>query len=49
VGITNPKRTIDQFARERAALLPVLLAVQEAEGYLSESSLRAIALHVYVP
>lgn len=49
MGITNPNRTIDHFPRERTELLAILLAVQEAEGHISASSLRAIALHVYVP
>ena len=46
---TNHQLTIVRFPRERTELLPILLAVQEAEGYISESSLRAIALHTYVP
>jgi NADH-quinone oxidoreductase subunit F len=49
VSSTNREQTIERFPRERTELLPILLAVQEAEGYISESSLRAIALHVYVP
>ncbi|MFI5177866.1 MAG: NADH-ubiquinone oxidoreductase-F iron-sulfur binding region domain-containing protein [Vicinamibacterales bacterium] len=40
---------IERFPRERTQLLPLLLAVQEHDGHLSESALREIARHVYVP
>jgi NADH:ubiquinone oxidoreductase subunit F (NADH-binding)/NADH:ubiquinone oxidoreductase subunit E len=37
------------FPRERAALLPALLAVQETEGWLSPEALTAVADHLRVP
>jgi NADH-quinone oxidoreductase subunit F len=40
---------IESFPRERAQLLPMMVAVQEHDGFLSEAALRAIARHAFVP
>jgi len=37
------------FPRERTYLLPLLLAVHERDGFLSEAALAAIARHVHTP
>ena len=37
------------FPRARTQLLPILLAAQDRDGYLSEAALSAIAHHVFVP
>jgi len=37
---------IADFGRERANLIPVLQKVQEAEGYISEDSIREISRHL---
>ncbi|TAK72368.1 MAG: NADH-quinone oxidoreductase subunit E [Dehalococcoidia bacterium] len=37
------------FPRARTQLLPMLIAVQERDGYLSEAALSAIAHHAHVP
>ena len=40
---------LQPFPRERAQLLPLLIAVQAHDGWLGEAALSAIAHHIYVP
>ncbi len=40
---------IQGFPRERTQLLPIMLAVQDGDGFLSEAALHAIARHTFVP
>jgi NADH:ubiquinone oxidoreductase subunit F (NADH-binding)/NADH:ubiquinone oxidoreductase subunit E len=44
-----PQGLLDQFPRERQWLLPALRAAQEALGWLSEPTLRAVGAHLRVP
>jgi NADH-quinone oxidoreductase subunit F len=40
---------LGRFPRERAALLPILIALQETHGYLGEAALSAASRHVHTP
>jgi NADH-quinone oxidoreductase subunit F len=40
---------LQAFPRERTQLLPLLIAVQERDGWLGEAALSAIAHHIFVP
>jgi len=47
--LTGHDALITTLPRARTHLLPILLAVQEREGWVSEAALSAIAHHVHVP
>jgi NADH-quinone oxidoreductase subunit F len=40
---------LNRFPRERTALLPILIELQEAHGYLGAEAIAAVSRHVYTP
>jgi len=49
MGSDEFEEVLNRFPRERTALLPILIALQETLGYLAEEALSAASRHVHTP